>query len=283
MFDNLADRKFFDFRNSNRANTMSLNTILQVENKNEKKSSNLIQIVKSEKVLKIEENKTKISKKKLLEDNLEIKRLNIDNPEDLFVTGFKSRNFSNEDRIFSRTFNKFPMNKLKITEDIKIKTVNAEVNTRNLQDNVKFNHREASLILYNKFILDEDYLRNMCRELLKNNKKFSSPKEKIEEIGSRFSKTTGNFYSIGKKLKFKSTNHIDFYKTNLLKDIKIGLFDDQRKKGETHLNLNLKLNNAIKNQKLYREKKLDIMNNKQNLIAKGEMKKIEKFKVIFVS
>ena len=32
MFDNLADRKFFDFRNSNRANTMSLNTILQVEN-----------------------------------------------------------------------------------------------------------------------------------------------------------------------------------------------------------------------------------------------------------
>ena len=279
FFENLADRKFFDFRNSNRANTMSLNSILHVDP--EKTLSKLSQIaVKHDKVPNkvFDNDKIKIVKKKHLEDNLEIRILNKNN-SDLFITGTNSRNIAKEDKILSKTFNKHSKNKLKSAEDIKIKTLNSEINSNFLQEKAKFNHQEASLTIYNKLILDEDYLKNICRDLLKNKKNISYFKGIQDEIQPKFSKTTRNFNSMTKIASFKSSTHIDFYKNNLLKNIKLGQYSEQRKTGESHFNFNL---NKIQNTEKIniKEKILENGFKKQNnLISKDEMNKINKFKV----
>ena len=224
-------------------------------------------------VNKVDKNKNKLLKKK------EIKRLKKTKSLDLFITGTKTRNIHKESQILSKTFNKVSTNNLKMI-DINKKKLNPDRKPKNLQEKTKFSHRDSSMTIYNKIIVDEDYLKEVCRNLLKNKNKITCFKLKIEEIRPKFAKTRKNFNSLTKHGNLKSISFIDFDQNNPQKNIEDELSADQKRKRQNNFrSIVLKKDNILKCVKIKKEKSVNMGIIKQNLISKVEMIKITKFKV----
>ena len=283
FFDNSADRQFFEFRNSHRANTMSLNSVLYIDPKHEKLLSNIARknIISPEKQKnKLDNKKNTVKKKKILENSLEIRGLKKNHSLDLFMTGPKSRNNLKDTQILSKTFNKLSSYQFKSCIDSKNKNFHCDFQ-KNLCEKDKFSHKNASLTIYNKFIIDEDYLKDVCRDLIKNTKKIKLLNGKNQEIQPKFYKIARNYNSVNKKGNLKSAYNY-FNENNAKRNIEEGLFEDLKMDRENNFkSKTLKKNN--RNEKNLKEKSVKLGIDKKNMLSKFEILKIVKFKVNFAN
>jgi hypothetical protein len=200
--------------------------------------------------------------------------------ENFFVTGSKSRNESGiTNQLLAKTFNVFSFkNFIKNNEENNIKIVSSGIKEKAILDDQKLHSTSPLITQFNKFVVDKSYLKNICDEFLKNNKKMNQTKTHISRTPSKLKTINeGRNSSMKKRGKVHSLTSIDFFNQKNTKLFKLNV-EDTKKIAENNVEKsNLKTINNIRYTQDSKRKNMK----EEKFLSKFQLDKINKFKVKF--
>jgi len=202
--------------------------------------------------------------------------------ENFFVTGSKSRNESERtNSLLAKTFNVFSFKSLmKNNEENNLKIFSSERKEKTILDNQKLHSTSPLITEFNKFVVDKTFLKNICDEFLKNNKKTNQSKTDKSRTPSKLNTMNeGRNSSIKKRGKVHSFTSINFFNQKNTKLFKVNV-DDTRKMTEKMNSVTIEKSNSktINNLRYKQDSKRKNMKD-ENFLSKFQLDKINKFKV----
>lgn len=159
---------------------------------------------------------------------------------------------------------------MKNNEENHINKYHSERKEKTLLDTQKLHSSTLYNTKFNKFVYDDNYLKNFCKEILKN----KNTNKTIDKLRSTSKSNMTNDWkstSLKKKGKIHSLTSINFNRKSMRFNS-----DDMKEKNNTSKEINNL--NTISNIKLSQESKRKNYN-QGSLLSKFQLEKIDKFKV----